>query len=336
MITLSKPATSATNLALDHILNQPEPAVLRRLTKMVECLFRVPVAYMALLDHKWDVANRIGSGREHWEFLRTYPLTDLVGAPAVIKDVAKGLPPGVDFGDIRFAASAPLRTSGGLELGVLVIAGLQPRPDFSEQDLQALAALAEVLAGKMELRLVASQAIELERALRETEARFRAIANTAPVPIFYAGPEGGCAFVNKTWLEFTGRSFEESLNDGWADDVHPEDSRNVYEAYWRAFQARQAFDSEWRMRRYDGCYRWMFGRAAPRFRDDGTFAGFVGVVVDIQDAYGKCGNCAHGTTPRLTVSAPLAASPLPLRDSPAGPQVTVVPAVSEVDHQADR
>jgi PAS domain S-box-containing protein len=283
MITPSEPAIHATSLALQDILNQPEHVSLRRLTTLVEHLFRVPVAYMALLDHSCTVTARIGSGAEYWTFLKTYPFAGLIAAPAVVTDTASGLPSGADFGDIRFAASVPLRTSTGLELGLLVIADLQPRPDFSEEDLRALAALAEVLAGKMELRMVAAHAMESELALREAEGRFRAMANAAPVPIVYSGPEGDCAFVNKAWLEFTGRSIEEYLGGNWADDVHPEDSHSVYQAYWRAFQARQPFTSEWRMRRHDGQYRRMLGNGTPRFREDGTFAGFVGVVVDIED-----------------------------------------------------
>jgi PAS domain S-box-containing protein len=201
----------------------------------------------------------------------------------VFTDTEMGLLPGAGFGDIHFAASAPLHASTGLELGILVIADLKPRPDFAARDLQVLAELAAVLAGKMELRMVASHAMESELALRETEARFRAVANAAPVLIIYGGPDGGCAFVNRTWLEFTGRCLEESLGDNWAEDVHPEDRPGQVEAYWRALQTRQAFSREYRMQRYDGAYRRMHGRGTPHFREDGTFAGFVGAVVDIQD-----------------------------------------------------
>jgi len=286
MITSPESAIHATKLAPQDILSQPEPVALRRLTKLVEYLFRVPVAYMALPDHS-AVGSGSGSAPECGKFLKTYPSTYVFTAPKAMTGVAPGLRPDSGVGDIRFAASAPIRTSAGLELGTLVIADPQPRPDFSERDLQALATLAEVVAGKMELRMVASHAVESDLALRETEERFRAMANAAPVLMIYSGADGGCAFVNRTWLEFTGRSMEESLGEGWAGDVHPEDSRRVHEAYWRAFQARQPFASEWRMRRHDGRYRWMLGRDTPRFQEDGTFAGFVGALVDIEDQRGR-------------------------------------------------
>jgi PAS domain S-box-containing protein len=315
MIARSEPAIHATSLGLEDILNQPELVSLRRLTTLVEHLFRVPVAYMALLDHSCRVTTRIGSGAEYWSFLKILPIAGPLAAPAVLTDVA--LLPGADFGGIRFAASAPLHTSSGLELGLLVIADLKPRPEFSAQDLEALAELAAVLAGKMELRMVASQAMESKLALRETEARFRAVANATPVLIISGGPDGGCAFVNKTWLEFTGRCLEESLGDDWAEDVHPEDRPGLVEAYWRALQTRQAFSRDYRMRRHDGDYRRMHGRGTPHFWEDGTFAGFVGAVVDIEDQ-----PIRH---PRaLSLSNPL-----------AGPQVTVMPAVAEIDYQPD-
>lgn len=138
----------------------------------MEHLFRVPVAYLALIDHHGSVTTRIGSGAEHWRFLKTYPFDGLTDKPAVVKDAALGLPPGTGFGDLRFAASTPLRTSDGLELGVLVISDLQPRPAFSTEDLDALTELAEVLAGKMELRMVAAHALESELALREPRPAF--------------------------------------------------------------------------------------------------------------------------------------------------------------------
>ena len=294
MIASTAPAIHATTSSLQQVVNQPEQAGLRRLITLVEQLFRVPVAYMALFDHSLGVTTRIGSGAEYWKFLKTYPVTDLIAAPAVVKDAALGLPAGSDFGPIRFAASVPLTTSAGLELGMLVIADLEPRTGFSEQDLRALGMLAEVLAGKMELRMVAAQALESELARQESEARFRALANAAPVLMIYGGPDGSCSFVNKAWLDFTGRCLEESIGDGWATDIHPEDRPAVQEVYWRALETRQTFASEWRMRRCDGRYRRMLGRGAPRFREDGAFAGFVGAVVDIEDPRGIVGEWSAG------------------------------------------
>ena len=189
------------------------------------------------------------------------------------------------FGDLRFAASAPLITSGGVSLGVLVIADPGPRPDFSEEQTQALSDLASTMAAKMELRMIASHALDSELALRETERRFRAIADSAPVLIICSGADGASTFVNKTWLDFTGRTLDDELADGGFGCVHPHSRRIVYETYWQAFQAREAVTVEFPMRRHDGDYRWMLCRGVPRFLHDGSFAGFVATLVDITNHY---------------------------------------------------
>jgi PAS domain S-box-containing protein len=188
--------------------------------------------------------------------------------------------PSDTFGDLRFVATAPLITSGGVSLGVLVIADRSPRPDFSERDAQALSDLACAVAAKMELRLVAAHAQESELALQEAERRFRAIADSAPLPIVCSGADGASSFVNKAWLEFTGRSLEEELADGGFGCVHQDSRRIVWETYWRAFQAREPVSVEFPMRRHDGQYRWMRCRGVPRLREDGMFAGFVATLVD--------------------------------------------------------
>jgi PAS domain S-box-containing protein len=151
--------------------------------------------------------------------------------------------------------------------------------------MEALSELACTLAAKMELRMIASHARESELALRETERRFRAIADCAPVLIVCSAADGASTFVNKTWLDFTGRSLEEELADGGAGCVHPDSRKIVYQTYWRAFQAREPVTVEFPMRRHDGEYRWMLCRGVPRFREDGAFAGFVGTMVDFTNHY---------------------------------------------------
>jgi PAS domain S-box-containing protein len=274
-----------SNSYVDNILDVPERADLLRLTTLVERLFRVPVAYMALVDGASQVVTRIGSGSEYWTLLKTCPLASAIDTTMVVRDAAEGLPAGASLGDLRFAASAPLLTSSGVSLGVLVIADRHPRPNFSEEDTQALSELACTLAGKMELRMIASEARESELALRETERRFRAIADSAPVLIICSAADGASTFVNKTWLDFTGRSLEEELADGGAGSVHPDSRKIVYGTYWRAFQAREPVTVEFPMRRHDGEYRWMLCRGVPRFWEGGAFAGFVATLVDFTDHY---------------------------------------------------
>jgi two-component system sensor kinase FixL len=120
-----------------------------------------------------------------------------------------------------------------------------------------------------------------EDALRESEARFRAMADTAPVMIWMAGQDKLCTFFNKGWLDFTGRSLEQELGNGWAEGVHPEDIDRCLEVYGNSFDARKPFTMEYHLRRSDGKYRWILDIGTPRFAPDGEFLGYIGSCTDI-------------------------------------------------------
>jgi len=118
---------------------------------------------------------------------------------------------------------------------------------------------------------------------RESEERFSLVANTAPVMIWMSGIDKLCTYVNRPWLDFTGRTIDEELGSGWADSIHPEDLRSSLDIYMQAFDRRHAFTMEYRLRRHDGEFRWMFDSGVPRFDRDGTFAGYIGSAVDVTD-----------------------------------------------------
>jgi PAS domain S-box-containing protein len=120
------------------------------------------------------------------------------------------------------------------------------------------------------------------RALEESEARFRDLADSAPVLIWIAGPDGGCTWFNRGWLEFTGRGLAQELGDGWAEGVHPEDLPRCREIFEASLVRRAAFKMELRLRRFDGAYRWIVGSGKPRL-DGGAFAGYVGSAMDITE-----------------------------------------------------
>jgi PAS domain S-box-containing protein len=122
-----------------------------------------------------------------------------------------------------------------------------------------------------------------EAALRESEERFRLIANAAPVMIWMSGPDKLCTYFNRPWLEFTGRAHQEELGNGWATGIHPDDLETCLETYSQAFERRESFRMEYRLRRHDGEYRWIFDQGVPRFNANGSFAGFIGSCIDVTE-----------------------------------------------------
>jgi PAS domain S-box-containing protein len=138
------------------------------------------------------------------------------------------------------------------------------------------AAAADVASGKERLW-------RLLETLGESEARFRTLADTAPVLIWLADPEGLCTFFNKPWLDFTGRTIEQELGNGWLEGVHPEDLEGCLHTYRTHFAARLRFRMELRLRRADGEYRWVLDTGQPRFSPEGEFLGYIGSAIDITE-----------------------------------------------------
>jgi len=123
----------------------------------------------------------------------------------------------------------------------------------------------------------------LEQQVRESEQRFRLVANTAPVMIWMSGTDKKRDYSNKPWLDFTGRTLEQELGDGWAEGVHSDDLANCLKTYIEAFDKREQFGMQYRLRRQDGEYRWVSDIGVPRFEPDGSFAGYIGSCIDVTD-----------------------------------------------------
>ncbi len=122
-----------------------------------------------------------------------------------------------------------------------------------------------------------------EATLYESEERFRLVANTAPVMIWMSDQEKLCTYVNQSWLEFTGRSLEAEIGNGWIEGIHPADLAHCMDRYTTAFDRRESFQMQYRIRRHDGEYMWILDQGVPRFNTDGSFAGYIGSCMDITE-----------------------------------------------------
>src|SRR6185437_6090436 len=122
-----------------------------------------------------------------------------------------------------------------------------------------------------------------EQALRESEQKLRVISEAAPVMIWMAGTDKLCFYFNRSWLDFVGRTLEQEMGNGWAENVHPDDFDRCLQIYMSSFDARQPFEMEYRLLHRSGEYRWILDHGVPRYTHDGKFEGYVGGCLDIHD-----------------------------------------------------
>ncbi|HSJ72900.1 MAG TPA: GAF domain-containing protein [Miltoncostaeaceae bacterium] len=121
-----------------------------------------------------------------------------------------------------------------------------------------------------------------ETALRASEERFRLMADSAPALVWVSEPSGGCTYFNRAWLEFTGRTMDQELGNGWADGIHPDDLERCLAIYRDALRRQEPFETEYRLRDRHGAYRWILGRGSP-MGGGARFTGMVGICIDIHD-----------------------------------------------------
>jgi PAS domain S-box-containing protein len=123
-----------------------------------------------------------------------------------------------------------------------------------------------------------------ESALRESEERFRSMADASPALIWIAGPDKRCTWVNRGWTNFVGKPIESQIGDGWTAQVHPDDLDRTLQTYSAASADRVEFEMEYRLRRFDGEYRWLLSKGRPLFGANHEFAGLIGSCVDITES----------------------------------------------------
>ncbi len=173
----------------------------------------------------------------------------------------------------RSLVAVPLMVEG-IVAGVLAFSTVTKNREWPDALVQRVRLLAEILAN-------ARARARAENAARESEDRFRLLADTAPLMIWMADPDGSRTYVNRRWLDLTGRRQEQALGEGWAGIMHPDDRAGTLHTYRDAVARRRPFTIDYRLRHRDGEDRWVLDHGVPRIGEDGTFAGYVGSVIDI-------------------------------------------------------
>lgn len=207
----------------------------------------------------------------------------------------------VSFADPRFYAPVPLLFWAGIRFGMpgatgaiailavtivhAAIGGHGPFTGYAPEDTaRALQNFLLLRAAPVYLVAVSiEQRKRIERSLRESEERFRNVADTAPMLIWVTDAKRHCVFCNEGWLTFTGHTMAQVLRDGWMLSVHPEDRQYCISRYHTASETRAQFEMEYRLRRHDGNYRWILHRAVPRYDANGEYLGYVGSAIDVTD-----------------------------------------------------
>lgn len=114
-----------------------------------------------------------------------------------------------------------------------------------------------------------------------TPEEYATLVEQAPIMVWRSDLTKGCDYFNERWLAFTGRTLEQERGNGWAEGVHPEDFERCLAIYTSSFDGRRPFEMEYRLRRWDGAWRWIFDRGVPSFDAAGAFLGFIGSCVDV-------------------------------------------------------
>ncbi|MEI6277857.1 MAG: PAS domain S-box protein [Verrucomicrobiae bacterium] len=196
--------------------------------------------------------------------------------PVICNDYAslphrKGLPPG--HSQVVRMLVVPILQNDK----VMALLGIGNKSgDYDSEDIEITSQLASLSWDIAERKI-------LENTLRESEMHFRTLADSGEALIWTSGIDKKCNYFNRVWLDFTGRSLEQELGDGWTEGVHPDDLDSCFRTYVEAFDRRTPFNMDYRLRRHDGEYRWLQDQGTPRYSSDGDFLGYIGHCLDITD-----------------------------------------------------
>lgn len=253
-------------------------------------VFGTPMSFISLVDEETVFyKSQVGSfGRKQAsrkDSLCSY--TILQSQPLVIEDTKAeaylvGNPLVEAEGGIRFYAGAPLITRDGFPIGAVCVVDTKQKK-FSDKDKELLVRFAKLVMHEIELRLSMLKQREMEEQVLTSYKELQFVTNTMPQLVWATEADGYSFFFNKGWLDYTGLTFEQVKGDGWAQSVHPDDADRAFKAWRNAVTSGSTYDVEYRLRRYDGEYRWFVARGTPMKDENGKVLKWYGTSTDIQD-----------------------------------------------------
>jgi PAS domain S-box-containing protein len=268
------------------ILDTPAESLLDTLTRAAAAACGAPYAMINLIDRDRQWVKSQAGGEPLGELPRREAICTIVvdtrsylEIPDTSADTRTEWKSCVRGGpQFRFYAGAPLATPEGDVIGSLCVLDVAPRAGLAPGQREALQELARAVMQSLLLRQVAHRTLQ-----SSSERMFHALSESCPVGIFHTDAQGKCIYTNPQWQEIYGLSFEESLGDGYARSIHPEDRAGVV-AMWQGVAASgRTFDEAFRVLRPDRSTLYVRVRGRPVALPGGSTAGYVGSVVDISD-----------------------------------------------------
>jgi PAS domain S-box-containing protein len=188
---------------------------------------------------------------------------------------------------IRFYAGAPLISREGVPLGAVCVIDHTPRQGLTPFQTRGMEILAASAMSRLEARRAARDkretAEENRASLADSEGRFRTLADTMPQMVWSTLPDGYHDYYNARWYEFTGAPPGTTDGEGWNGMFHADDQERAWKAWRRSLETGELYQIEYRLRHFDGTYRWVLGRALPIRDSEGTITRWFGTCTDIHE-----------------------------------------------------
>ncbi len=278
----------AAAIAEHDIESLRDDAALRRITDFAAALCEVPVGLVSIVEaERQTFLSRTGldlteTPREMSFCAYAMREDDIMVIPDATQDPRFADNPLVIDGlGIRFYAGVPLVRDDGIPLGSLCVIDTVPRAGLTALQRQGL----KVLAEDVLRRLGDSRSAAASRAaIGDSEGRFRTLADTMPQMVWSTQPDGFHDYYNARWYEFTGVPAGSTDGEGWAGMFHPDDQDRAWAVWQHSLATGEPYQTEYRLRRHDGQYRWTLGRALPIFDDTGAIVRWFGTCTDIHEA----------------------------------------------------